>query len=165
ENGGVYSHAAAWAAWAFALLKEPELTFESCMRLCPIHSGLDPDKYTAEPYVMPGNIDGIDSPDYGMAGWTWYTGSASWFQKIAVEWILGIRASNNGLIIDPLIPKQWDGFKVRRKFRDTFYNIEIKNNKHVSNGILKIEIDGQEIDGNIIPIQNTKSCEVKVYLG
>ena len=54
---------------------------------------MNPDEYVAEPYVTPGNIDGPDSPNYGMGGWTWYTGSAAWFQKVIVDWILGIRAS------------------------------------------------------------------------
>lgn len=165
ENGGVYSHAAAWAVWAFALLKQPEQAFESCKRLCPIYSGADADKYAAEPYVMPGNIDGPDSPNYGMAGWTWYTGSASWFQKIAVDWILGIRASSEGVIIDPLIPKEWNGYKVKRKFRGTVYNIEVTNNNHVSNGVNKIEVDGKEIKGNVVPPQNKETCDVKVFMG
>ena len=164
ENGGVYSHAATWAVWAFALLKQPEQAFESCKRLCPIYSGADVDKYAAEPYVMPGNIDGPDSPNYGMAGWTWYTGSASWFQKTVVDWILGIRASNEGLIIDPLIPKGWNGYKVKRKFRGTAYNIEVTNNNHASNGVNKIEVDGKEIEGNVVPPQNKKTCDVKVVL-
>lgn len=165
ENGGVYSHAAAWAVWAFALLKQPEQAFESCKRLCPIYSGKDADKYAAEPYVMPGNIDGPDSPNYGMAGWTWYTGSASWFQKTAVDWILGIRASSEGLIIDPLIPKEWNGYKVKRKFRGTVYNIEITNNNHVSNVVNKIEVEGKEIEGNVVPPQNKETCTVKVFMG
>ena len=72
ENGGVYSHAATWSIWAFSKLNDEENAFEVYKRLNPILSGMDPDKYAAEPYVMPGNIDGPDSPNYGMAGWTWY---------------------------------------------------------------------------------------------
>jgi len=82
ENGGVYTHAATWAIWAFAKLKQQGNTFEAYKRLNPILSGMDPDRYVAEPFVTPGNIDGPDSPKYGMGGWTWYTGSASWYQSI-----------------------------------------------------------------------------------
>jgi cellobiose phosphorylase len=82
ENGGVYTHAAAWAIWAYSKLQMSELSFEVYKKLSPVYNGLNPDEYHAEPYVTPGNIDGPDSPNYGMGGWTWYTGSASWFQKI-----------------------------------------------------------------------------------
>ncbi|MCF8268307.1 MAG: hypothetical protein K9I69_09475, partial [Ignavibacteriales bacterium] len=65
----------------------------------------------------PGNIDGPESPNYGMGGWTWYTGSASWFQKIIVDYILGVRASGSGLLIDPVIPADWESYSVKRKYR------------------------------------------------
>ena len=56
---------------------------------------MDPVKYSSEPFVTPGNIDGPDSPNYGMGGWSWYTGSAAWFQKMIVDWILGIIIDNS----------------------------------------------------------------------
>ena len=124
ENGGVYSHAATWAVWAYALLKENNLAFTAYKNLCPIYNGMNPDKYVAEPYVTPGNIDGPDSPNYGMGGWTWYTGSASWYQKVIVDWILGVRATKDGLIIDPCVPDDWKEFSVKRLFRGTTYRIK-----------------------------------------
>jgi len=164
ENGGTYTHAAAWSVWAYSLLKDSVLAYESFKRICPVYNGLQPDRYVAEPYVTPGNIDGPESPLYGMGGWTWYTGSASWMQKVVVDWILGIRASEKGLIIDPCIPKEWTEYFVRRIFRGTEYHISIKNPNHKSGGAVKIEVDGKKIDSNVIEPCEKKVSIVKVTL-
>lgn len=164
ENGGVYSHAATWAVWAYALLKNNDMAYEAYKRLNPILNGMNPDEYVAEPFVTPGNIDGPDSPNYGMGGWTWYTGSASWFVKVVVDWILGVRATHSGLLIEPCIPKEWDAFSVKRVFRNCTYNIKFVNDGHVSNGVEKISVDGVEQTTNLIVPQNKSECNVIVYL-
>lgn len=164
ENGGVYSHAATWAIWAYAVLKNGNLAYEAYKRLNPILNGMNPDEYVAEPFVTPGNIDGPDSPNYGMGGWTWYTGSASWFVKVVVDWILGVRATHSGLLIDPCIPKEWDTFSVKRVFRNCTYHIKFINEGHVSNGVEKILVDGIEQTSNLIEPQPKNECNVVVYL-
>ncbi|HSR18326.1 MAG TPA: glycosyl hydrolase family 65 protein, partial [Ignavibacteriaceae bacterium] len=165
ENGGVYSHAAAWAIWAFSKLKMADKAFEVYRKLSPVYNGLNPDEYKAEPFVMPGNIDGPDSPNYGMAGWTWYTGSASWLQKVIVDWILGIRASSEGLIIDPCIPKEWEKFSAKRKFRGAEYQITVYNDEGVFSGVQCIKVNGSLQDSNVIIPQKSKNNEVEVFLG
>lgn len=165
ENGGVYTHAATWVIWAFAKLKDAKNAYDVFKKLAPINNGMNPDEYAAEPYVTPGNIEGPDSPQYGRGGWTWYTGSAAWFQKVIVDWILGIRASEEGLVIDPCIPKEWNGFKVQRKFRGSSYNISVENNEHVSSGVKKIEVDGAAQKSNIIKTTGKKSSSIKVFMG
>jgi len=164
ENGGVYTHAATWAIKAFALLKDAEGAWESYKRLSPINNGMDADKYAAEPYVTPGNIDGPESPNYGMGGWTWYTGSASWFQKIIVDYILGVRASGSGLLIDPVIPADWESYSVKRKYRGCEYSVNFSNPERRSSGITQIKVDGEIIIGNIIPQQNKSNCLVEVII-
>ena len=68
----------------------------------------DPDRYFAEPYVLPGNVDGPDSPHHGRGAWTWYTGSAAWLHRVVAEWVLGVRPEWDGLRIDPCLPPGWD---------------------------------------------------------
>ncbi|NWF90940.1 MAG: glycosyl transferase family 36 [Ignavibacteriaceae bacterium] len=165
ENGGVYTHAATWAIWAFAKLKDAKNAYDVYKKLAPINNGMNPDEYVAEPYVTPGNIEGPDSPQYGRGGWTWYTGSAAWFQKVIVDWILGVRASEEGLVIDPCIPKEWKVFKIKRKFRGTVYDISVLNDKHVSSGVKKIEVDGVVQKTNVLINKGKKSSFVKVVLG
>ena len=128
---------------AHAKLKRAEAAFRSFSKINPIIRGKKPDEYVAEPYVTPGNIDGPDSRFYGRGGWTWYTGSAAWLFKAGTEWILGVRASTDGLIIDPCIPKEWKQYSVKRIFRGAVYNIIVRNPKHVSHGISTVTIDGK----------------------
>ena len=165
ENGGVYTHAATWSIWAYSKIGDSKTAYEVFKRISPINNGMNADEYTAEPYVTPGNIDGPDSPFYGKGGWTWYTGSAAWYQKIIVDWILGIRAEKDGLLVDPSIPKEWDGFSIKRNFRGTTFNIKVINENHVSKGVEKIEVDDKLIEGNILKGVKSKAVKVKVYLG
>ena len=143
ENGGVYTHAAAWSVIAEAMLGRGESAFRIFSKLNPVNRGKTPDEYYAEPYVTSGNIEGPDSPFYGRGGWTWYTGSAAWLFKAGVEWILGIRPSVDGLIVDPCIPRSWKTFTVRRQFRGATYGIEVNNPHGVEHGVAAYAIDGR----------------------
>jgi cellobiose phosphorylase len=166
ENGGLYTHAGTWAIQAVCMQGEGNLAHKVYRSFSPPLRGLDPDHYYAEPYVTPGNVDGPDSPNFGRGGWTWYTGSAAWLYKVALDWILGVRASLGGLVIDPCIPKEWSGFKVRRIFRDATYMIEILNPKHVEKGVKEIIVDGVKISGNMIkPHKDHLEHTVKVVMG
>jgi len=144
ENGGVYTHAATWAVIAEALLGRGEEAFRMFSKINPINRGKRPEEYMAEPYVTPGNIEGPDSAFYGRGGWTWYTGSAGWLFKVGLEWILGVRAAFDGLVIDPCIPAGWKGFTVRRNFRGASYVIEVRNPEHVNQGVKELCIDGEK---------------------
>ena len=99
-----------------------------------------------------------------MAGWTWYTGSAQWYSKVVLEWILGIRPTENGLLVDPCIPKTWKEYKVKRTFRGTVYNIEVKNKSGVSFGVSEIFVDGIKQTVNLIRTVNKSYVEVEVIL-
>jgi cellobiose phosphorylase len=124
ENGGVYTHAATWAIAAAAKIKDEELTGQLLTAIDPTNK--DPERYWAEPYVLPGNVDGPDSPWYGRAGWTWYTGSASWLHRIVAEWILGVRPEWGGLRIDPCLPPEWKRARMTRPWQGKTYEIEIE---------------------------------------
>jgi cellobiose phosphorylase len=143
ENGGVYTHGATWAVIAAAMLGRGESAYRLFSKLNPINRGKKPDEYCAEPYVTSGNIEGPDSAFYGRGGWTWYSGSAAWLFKVGLEWILGVRATFAGLLIDPCIPPAWSGFKVRRMFRGAGYNIEVRNPEHVQCGVKELWVDGE----------------------
>jgi cellobiose phosphorylase len=164
ENGGVYTHAATWAVWAYSLIKDKEQSFAAYKNLNPVYNGLKPDEYVAEPFVTPGNIDGPDSPNYGMGGWTWYTGSAAWYQKVIVDWILGVRATRKGLIVDPCIPSDWKEFSVKRLFRSSTYNIKVMQFPKSSNQEKYITVDGKKIEGNVLPVFKNKILKVEVYI-
>ncbi|QAV32634.1 Cellobiose phosphorylase [Fervidobacterium changbaicum] len=164
ENGGVYTHAATWAVWAFALMRDVEAMYKAYKGICPPYRSFDIDNYWAEPYVTCGNSDGPISPHYGRGGWTWYTGSAQWLHRVATHWILGIRPNYGYLDIDPVIPADWDGFTYKRFFGDTLYTVVVKNPNKVSNGVKEIVFDGQKVQR--VPIlSDGRSHTVEVTLG
>ena len=146
ENGAVYTHAATWAVIAAAQLGRADDAYRLFSKINPIIRGMDPEAYYAEPYVTPGNIDGPESPFFGRGGWTWYTGSAAWLWKAGVEWILGVRASRQGLVVAPCIPNEWKGFRMKRVFRGATYTLDVKNPHRVSTGIQSLAIDGKIVE-------------------
>ncbi len=129
ENGGVYMHAATWAL-AAACQRRDVATVERIWKSIapPLRAASmagEADSYRAEPYVMPGNVDGPASQYPGRAGWTWYTGSAAWLNRVSLEWVLGIKPTWDGLAIDPCpfpdlgkvdVTRTWRGRKVRVRF-------------------------------------------------
>ena len=166
ENGGVYSHAAMWAILAECMLGRAERAYQMYSKICPPKRGMDPDLYYGEPYVMPGNSDGPESPWFGRAGWTWYTGSAAWLFRISTEWILGIRATPEGLRIHPCIPAKWDGFRMVRQFRGSTFQIKVENPRHVSQGVKAIWLDGAPLKGQVLPVlRDGQAHQVRVVLG
>lgn len=166
ENGGLYTHAGTWAVQALTVMREGDKAWKVYQSFCPILRGQNVEKYYAEPYVLPGNVDGPESPHPGRGSWTWYTGSAGWTFRVGMNYILGVRPTIDGLLIDPCIPKAWNGFEVKRLFRGATYEITVKNPKHVSTGVKKITVNGKEIEGNLIkPLKSKGPHEVVVTMG
>ncbi len=166
ENGGIYTHAATWAIWAYILIGEPERAYEVYRRICPPNRSRDIDVYKAEPYVTPGNVDGPASAYYGRGGWTWYTGSAQWLHRVATHWILGIRPQEEGLLIDPCIPAYWEGFTVRRRFRNAVYHIVVRNPDFANRGVRAVWLDGKPLERPLIPaLQDGQVHQVEVLMG
>ncbi|MCS7202367.1 MAG: hypothetical protein NZ841_06305 [Dictyoglomus sp.] len=159
ENGGLYTHAGCWAVLASCKMKDPD-AYKIYKSFMPIYRGMDPDFYKVEPYVTCGNVDGPDSKYFGRGGWSWYTGSAAWYFICALEGILGIIPTWEGLKISPSIPDEWKEVKVKRLFRGKFYHITIKRGDK-----FEIFVDGKRLDGNIVNYQGEKrDVKVEVYI-
>lgn len=166
ENGAVYTHAACWAVLAECYLGRGDKAFDMYSSFCPIKRGMDPDLYKAEPYVTAGNTNGPQAADYGAGGWTWYTGSAAWLYRVSANWILGVRPTYDGLEIDPCIPKKWNGFSMKRVFRNAVYNIKVENPNHISKGVKETYLDGKRVESNIIKdVGDNKVHTIKVVMG
>ncbi len=137
ENGGQYTHAATWVAWAFAKLGQGDRAEELFRLLNPIYHSDTPEKvarYKVEPYGVAADIYS-QPPLTGTGGWTWYTGSAGWMYRLGVEAILGITRKANALIIDPCIPVNWPGYQITYRFGTTIYHIHVENPQGVNRGI------------------------------
>jgi cellobiose phosphorylase len=158
ENGGVYTHAAVWAIAAAAKIRDGELVGRLLDAMNP--STKDPESYWAEPYVLPGNVDGPDSPHAGRGGWTWYTGSAAWLHRIVAEWVLGVRPEWDGLRLDPCLPPGWASARMTRPFRGAVCEIEIERG-----GTPGVEVDGRTIPGNLLaPPEKGRTVCVRVRI-
>jgi cellobiose phosphorylase len=146
ENGGVYSHAAVWAIAAAAKRRDPAALARLLRAINP--SLKDSDSYWAEPYVLPGNVDGPASPLHGRAGWTWYTGSAAWLPRVVSEWVFGVRPTWSGLLLDPCLPTGWTRCGMHRPYRGADLDIEIEGWAGCVSWL--VEVDGVVLPGGIL---------------
>jgi len=167
ENGGQYTHAAIWAAMAFAAQDDNARAWEVLTLINPVNHSLDAAatrKYKAEPYVVAADVYAI-APHTGRAGWTWYTGSASWTYQLIVESILGLKREAGYLRITPCMPPDWDSYSMVYRFGDTPYKIELKRSTE-DDSVTNICVDGHKISAMGIPLLDDQQVHhVKVSIG
>lgn len=149
ENGGQYTHAALWVVKAMAQAGRRERAAQLLKMLSPIsHSSnsIDAQRYKVEPYVIAADIYGV-APHVGRGGWTWYTGSAGWMYRVAIESILGFSLQGgNTLRLAPGIPDHWPGFTLDYRLDDgTQYEIEVINPKTCAMAVVSAQLDGAAI--------------------
>jgi cyclic beta-1,2-glucan synthetase len=168
ENGGQYTHAATWVALATAIQGHGRRAVELWDMLNPIHHSSSPEKmarYKVEPYVIAADIYGRP-PHTGRGGWTWYTGSASWFYRVGLEAILGFRLRGNRLRVDPCIPPDWPGYEVKFRHKTATYRIVVENPKGIERGVERLTLDGQAVAGEDIPLADDgREHELVVLMG
>jgi len=166
ENGGIFLHANPWVIIAETITGHGDRAFEYYRQINPVTRNDVIDQFECEPYVYPQNILGDEHPQFGLARNSWLSGTASWAYQAATQYILGIRPTYEGLSINPCIPNAWEGFRATREFRGTVYHIEIHNPRHICKGVKSVRVDGQEIDGNIVPVlSDARTHHVRVVMG
>ncbi|HWV14274.1 MAG TPA: glucoamylase family protein [Cellvibrio sp.] len=127
ENGGQYTHAAVWAAMAFAALGDSQRAWELLALINPLNhtrTSEDVSVYKAEPYVVAADVYAI-APHTGRGGWSWYTGSAGLTYRLIMESLLGIKRTGNHLSIAPCLPKDWQTYSIRYRAGETIYDIRV----------------------------------------
>ena len=153
ENGGQYTHAAIWAAMAFAALGDRRRAWELFAMINPIHHAQSPEAvatYKVEPYVVAADVYAV-APHTGRGGWTWYTGSAGWLYRLIVESLLGLRLEVDTLHVAPCLPTDWHGFTLRYRYRETVYHIAVTQLPG-GKGETKVTVDGVERPDPAIPL-------------
>jgi cyclic beta-1,2-glucan synthetase len=168
ENGGQYTHAAAWIVMALARLGSGDEAAEVFHMLNPVNhtrQAADIARYRLEPYVVAGDV--YNHPDHrGRGGWSWYTGSAGWMYRAAVESILGLRRSGATFAVDPCIPSAWPAYQVVWRFLETRYHISVTNPERRCRGVTRATLDGAVVDHRAIALVNDgQPHEVAVVLG
>jgi len=157
ENGGQYTHAAVWAAMAFALAGRCDQAASLVSLLNPINHALDPaavELYKLEPYVTAADIYS-QPPHVGRGGWSWYSGSAAWFYRLLHEVILGIERETDILHFRPRVPASWTRFKVHYRYYQTFYHLEFTQAQSYQ-GPIRLTLDGHFLPESSLKLVNDR---------
>ncbi len=166
ENVRVFNHTQGWAIMAETILGHGDRAFEYFRNYMPASFNDKAEIRGIEPYVYSQYTHSKYSPRYGTSRVPWLTGAASWAYYAATQYILGIRPDYKGLRIDPCIPTYWKEFAVVRRFRNKTLNIKVINTSGVQKGVKKITLNGQSIEGNLLPASKMKKeNDVVVEMG
>ncbi|HEX7621987.1 MAG TPA: carbohydrate-binding protein, partial [Anaeromyxobacteraceae bacterium] len=168
ENGGQYTHAAAWIVMALARLGSGDEATELFHMLNPVnHTRTDADveHYQGEPYVLAGDV--CAHPAHaGRAGWTWYTGSAGWMYRAGLESILGLERHGATFGVDPCVPASWPEFGISWRFGQTRYEISVVNPERRCKGIALAELDGVAVDASAMALVDDGALhQVRLVMG
>jgi len=161
ENGGQYTHAATWAVIALARLGRGDAAYRAFRKLMPVMHARDEqgaERYRVEPYVVAADIYSSEDKG-GRGGWTWYTGSAGWLYRAAVEGILGIRREGDRIFIEPVLPSDWDGFEATLRIEDATYQLMVQCGENA-----RISVDGVVLNDMFIQHSGTGVHEVRVII-
>jgi cyclic beta-1,2-glucan synthetase len=168
ENGGQYTHAAAWTVLALARLGLGDEAMEIFHLINPVNhtrTAGEVDRYRGEPYVMAGDVY-AHPMHVGRAGWTWYTGSAGWMYQAAIGDILGLRREGASLSINPAIPAMWEAYSVEWRIGGGHYRINVSNPDRRSSGVATALLDGAPVDPKAIPLSGDGGAHViEIVLG
>jgi cellobiose phosphorylase len=142
ENAGIFCHNNPWIMIAETMIGRGDRAFEYYCKITPAFVEEISDIHRTEPYCYSQMVAGRDAVRHGEAKNSWLTGTASWNYVAVTQYILGVRAAHDGLVVDPCIPASWDGFRISRIYRGETFNIEVLNPNHVQKGVRRIEMDG-----------------------
>ena len=168
ENGAQYTHAALWTIFAAAGVGDGDLAFHLYDLLNPLtHARTTEDavRYNVEPYVIAADV--YDAPGHvGRGGWTWYTGSASWSYRAALEALLGFTKRGDALTIVPCIPTTWSGYQLHYRHGAATYDVSVENPGGVSTGVVSVTVDGEIASDGIISLRDDGRVHaVRVLMG
>nr|MBS0037305.1 hypothetical protein [Saprospiraceae bacterium] len=164
ENGGQYTHAALWTVKAFAESGMGEKAVHYLNMINPVNHALDREsanQYKVEPFVVAADVYG-EKPLTGQGGWSWYTGSAGWMYRVALESVLGLQLNGDSILLKPAISESWEGYRIDLILDDdtTFYRIQIDNPDGLQSGLLEGTVDGEKVHFEnsiaLIPLKKDK---------
>jgi cellobiose phosphorylase len=165
ENAGIFCHTNPWIMIAEAMAGRGDKAFDYYLRINPSAREAISELHRCEPYVYAQMIAGRDAPTHGEAKNSWLTGTAAWNYVAITQWILGIRPAFDGLQIAPVLPEDWGSLRAVRIFRGVRYQVDVK--RVGSGNQARLEVNGQAIPGNIVPLPKDGGTvvSVRVLLG
>jgi N,N'-diacetylchitobiose phosphorylase len=165
ENGAIFSHPNPWAVIAECKLGRGERAMKFYDALLPYHQNDSIEIREAEPYSYCQFVMGRDHTAFGRARHPWLTGSAGWNYTAATRWILGVRLTFDGLVVDPCVPADWREFEVTRRWRGATFHIRVENPDGVEKGVRSVKLNGVPVTGTIPPQPEGSENEVLVVMG
>ncbi|MGN1171907.1 MAG: GH36-type glycosyl hydrolase domain-containing protein [Lachnospiraceae bacterium] len=166
ENAGIFCHNNPWVSIAETVIGRGDRAFEIYQKTCPAYVEEFSEIHRAEPYVYAQMVAGADAATHGEAKNSWLTGTAAWTFVNISQHILGVAPTHKGLSINPCVPASFGDFTLTRKFREGTYHITVKNPSHVQKGVASLIVDGQKVEGCVIPYEPGKTeYQVEVIMG
>lgn len=170
ENGGVFCQANCWAIMAEALLGRGDIAWSYYKQILPheVIQKIGVESYKGEAYAYSSTMLGPSNEQFGQACVSQVTGTAAWMDVVSTQYLLGIRPTLKGLLIDPCIPSDWKQFSIKRVYRGCELDINVLNRNGVQHGVKSITADGEAIDGAVITPELTagrKKLKIEVSMG
>lgn len=151
ENGTPYCHASGFKVLADCAAGRGAEALDTWLRVMPDNSENPSTHSGCEPYAFTNQYIGPDNRRAGETQFAWMTGAGGWFFRAMTEGIFGVRADFDGLLVDPCLPPSWKDCELTREFRGARYHIRFRNPNGLSNGDVKLTVDGHELEGNLLP--------------
>jgi Glycosyl hydrolase 36 superfamily, catalytic domain/Phosphoglucomutase/phosphomannomutase, alpha/beta/alpha domain II/Phosphoglucomutase/phosphomannomutase, alpha/beta/alpha domain I len=165
ENAAIFSHPNPWAVIAECKLERGERAMKFYNSLLPYNQNDKIEVREAEPYSYCQFVMGKDHTADGRARHPWLTGSGGWNYTAVTRWILGVRLTFDGLVIDPCVPADWKTFEVTRQWRVATYHIVVENPDGVEKGVKSITLNGKPVTTPIAVQASGSMNEVVVTMG
>ncbi len=156
ENAGIFSHTQGWAVIAETMQGDGDQAYAYYRAFMPSAYNDRAEIRQIEPYVHCQTTYSRYNINEGAARTPWLSGTASWAYYSATQWLLGIRPEVDGLRIAPCLPKSWPKFTMTRTFRGRKVKITVRNPDGVSRGVKTLTVDGQAVDGDLVPTDRIK---------
>lgn len=167
ENAGIFNHTQGWGVMAECIAGDGDRAYEYCKAALPASYNDKAEIRQSEPYVQGQTTYSTFSPRAGNCRTSWLSGAAVWTYYSLTQYVLGIRQQYDGMLIDPCIRHDWDGFRVERMWRGKKLSIEVKNPQHVCRGIEYITVNGERIDSAVVPAEKLRAGDntIIAYMG
>ncbi|MBS7240994.1 MAG: N,N'-diacetylchitobiose phosphorylase [Treponema sp.] len=166
ENAGIFNHTQGWGVIAEIMRGNGDQAYEYLKAALPAAYNTKAEVRQSEPYVIGQTTYSSVSPRAGNTRVSWLSGAATWNYYSITQYMLGIRPQCDGLLLDPCLKADWDGFTADRRWRGMKLHIEVKNPQHVNKGIEYIEVDGKKIEAAVVPVSMLKDgSKIVAYMG
>ncbi|MCH8540432.1 MAG: hypothetical protein LAT58_06640 [Opitutales bacterium] len=153
ENASVYVHGNCFWIYALATDGRADQAWNAIKEILPDTDNkpnTDTEPFTIPNYYIGPNVERRRERNLFLSGWR--TGSASWIYQTAIERILGLEAHYDGLLIRPALPSDWTTASAERPFRGRLYKVTYEKPEGEANTIQSITVNGESIDGPLIPL-------------